>query len=133
MCLPAADEGDEIAGQMLSRLVQRVGLCAQSASMTALASEMLDLVEKGQADIVCISALPPAAVAHARYLCKRLTARFPELKVIIGLWTAKVDFSKARDRVGCGASIQVVSTLADAVQQITQLVQLSPSSLPRRP
>jgi len=34
--------------------------------------------------LVCIGALPPGGLAHARYLCKKLRARFPEVKIIVG-------------------------------------------------
>jgi hypothetical protein len=34
-----------------------------------------------------VSALPPKAALHARYLLKLLTARGTDLKVIVGLWT----------------------------------------------
>jgi hypothetical protein len=35
---------------------------------------------------VCISALPPKALAHTRYLCKRLKQQFPQAKIAVGLW-----------------------------------------------
>ena len=54
---------------------------------------------------------------HARYLCKRLRRRLPEVKLVVGLWDAQGDLNKAKERIGCGA-IRVVATLADAQEQI---------------
>jgi hypothetical protein len=67
--------------------------------------------------------MPPAAVAHSRYLCKRLHARFPDLNMVVGLWTMKGDLKMARERVTCAASVQVTSTFALALEQIGQLAQ----------
>jgi hypothetical protein len=70
-----------------------------------------------------VSALPPAAVAHSRYLCKRLHARFPDLNMVVGLWTTKADLKKAKDRVACSGTVQMASKLRQALDQIGQLVQ----------
>jgi hypothetical protein len=40
-------------------------------------------VDGAGADIVCIAALPPGGLTHARYLCKRLRARFPQRSIIL--------------------------------------------------
>jgi hypothetical protein len=84
---------------------------------------MVDLVEKRKADVVCISAMPPAAASHARYLCKRLQGRFPDAHLIVGLWNAKGDLAKMRERIGCGATTHVVASLAAAQEKIHGLLQ----------
>ena len=99
------------------------GYCALAVSVTKLASEMVGTVEAKQAHVVVVSAMPPAAVAHSRYLCKRLHARFPDLKMVVGLWTTKVDLKKAKDRVACSDSVQMASKLREAMGHIGQLVQ----------
>ena len=123
LCLPARDEADEIAGMMLAQVLEMTGCLVQAVSVTALVSEMVDLVEQRKADVVCISAMPPAAATHARYLCKRLRGRFPEANLIVGLWNVKGDLNKAKERIGCGAATHVVGTLADAQEQIRLLIQ----------
>jgi methanogenic corrinoid protein MtbC1 len=123
VCLPAHDEADDVAGRMLAQLLEFRGYCAFPVSVSKLASEMLEAVEKRRAHAVVVSALPPAAVAHSRYLCKRLHAKFPDLKMVIGLWTAKGDLKKARERVTCDGTVQMASRLADALEQVGQIVQ----------
>jgi predicted PurR-regulated permease PerM len=123
LCLPARDEADEIAGRMLAQLLAVKGCVVEAVSVTALASEMVDLVEQRKADVVCISAMPPTAAAHARYLCKRLQGRFPDAHLIVGLWNASGDLNKARERVGCGSTTAVVGTLAAAQEKIHSLLQ----------
>ena len=81
---------------MLAQVLETRSCVVQAVSVTSLASEMVDLVERRKADVVCISATPPAAVMHARYLCKHLRRRFPKVKLVVGLWDAQGDLSKAK-------------------------------------
>jgi predicted PurR-regulated permease PerM len=123
LCLPARDEADEIAGTMLSQLSAMSGCVVEAVSVTSLASEMVELVEQRKADVVCISAMPPAAATHARYLCKRLQGRFPDAHLIVGLWNAKGDLTKMKERIGCGATTHVVANLATAQEKIHGILQ----------
>ncbi len=78
ICLPARDEADEIAALMLTQLLKQRGFDAQCISVKALASEMLEQVEARQAGTVCISAVPPFTINHARYLSKLLASPVPQ-------------------------------------------------------
>jgi hypothetical protein len=121
--LPAHDEADEISGLMLAQVLEFRGYCAFAMSVTKLASEMVDAVEQKNAHVVVVSAMPPGAVVHSRYLCKRLHARFPDMNLVVGLWTMKGDLKKAQERVTCVGNVQVSSTFAAALSQIGQLAQ----------
>ena len=123
LCLPAHDAADEIAGMMLAQVMKMAGCLVQTIPVTALVGEMVDLVEQRKAAVVCISAMPPAAATHARYLCKRLRGLFPETSLIVGLWNARDELNKAKERIGCGAETHVVGTLADAQEQIRLLIK----------
>jgi hypothetical protein len=123
LCLPARDEADELAGVVLAQLLALRGCVVQAVSVTALASKLVDLVEQRKADVACVSALPPAAAAHARYLCKRLQGGFPEAHMIVGLWNRPGDMIKARERIGCGPTTAVVGTLAAAEEKSCGVLQ----------
>ena len=121
LCLPARDEADELAGMMFAQVLERRGFKAEPVSVTALTSEMVELIGQKKADLVVISALPPSAVGHARYLCKRLRQKYPDVKLVIGLWTVKSDLEKARERINCGGNHPVVSTFSNGIHEIEQL------------
>ncbi len=106
---------------MLAQVLETKSCVVQAVSVTSLASEMVDLVEQRKADVVCVSATPPGAMMHARYLCKQLRRRFPKVKLVVGLWDIQGDLNKASERIGCGAT--VVATLADAQEQIQLTIQ----------
>ncbi len=119
--LPARSEADEIAAMMLAQVLETRNCIVQAVSIASLASDMIDLVEQRKADVVCVSATPPGAMMHARYLCKQLRRRFPKVKLVVGLWDMQGDMDKAKERIGCGAI--VVSTLVDAQEQINLLIR----------
>jgi predicted PurR-regulated permease PerM/methylmalonyl-CoA mutase cobalamin-binding subunit len=131
LLLPARNDADEIAATMLAQLIETSGFRVETISETVLAGELADLIARHQADVVCISAMPPAAARHTRYLCKRLQGTFPEERLIVGLWNAPGDLAKVRARIGCVAAVRVVSTLAQAHEQI--LVVLQPLLARRAP
>lgn len=123
LCLPAADHADEVAAELFVELVEVQGIEASAASISALKSEMLDRVEEAQPNMVCISATPPAAVIHARYLCKKLHARFPRIPIVVALWDAQGDMQKASDRLTSVGASAVVGNTAQAVEEIARLRQ----------
>lgn len=119
LCLPARTEADEITGMMLAQVLEAAEFDVQAVSVTSLANEIVDIVGPKTADVMCVSATPPAAVMHAGYLCRRLSARFPGVKLVVGLWGTTGEMTRARDRIGGGAI--VVATLADAQKEISRL------------
>ena len=121
--LPARDDGDDIANQMLVQLLALRGYCAHAIPVAALASEMVEAVEKRKADIVVVSALPPGAVSYSRYLCKRVHARYPDIAMAVGLWTLKGDLKKAKERITCAAAVQIATTLGDMLDTVHQMAQ----------
>ena len=123
VCLPARDEADEIAAMMLAQLLATSGCAVQSVSFAAAASEVVDLLRRRPPDVVCISATPPVAVMHARHLCKIVRGRFPQVPVVVGLWDARGDLGKAKTRIGGAATTRVVTTLAEAQEQVRLLIQ----------
>ena len=123
LVLPARDPADEIGAMMLAQVLEREGYCAEYASVDKLASEYVELVEKKAVQVVVISALPPGATTHSRYLVKRLRSRFPELKIIVGLWTVPGNLERAKQRLTSAGTPLVVGSLERAVEELRQVVQ----------
>jgi hypothetical protein len=124
LVLPAHDEADEIVGLMLAQLLDFNNYCAEAVSTHVLAGEMAEMVQTKDASLVCVSALPPSAIAHSRYLCKRLHLKYPDLKMVVGLWTVKGDLKRAKERITCDESALLVTTLSSALDQIEQLSKM---------
>jgi predicted PurR-regulated permease PerM len=123
LCLPAADRADEVAAQLFARLIELRGIKARAISITALKGEMLGLVDEVKPDAICISATPPAAVIHARYLCKKLRGRVTNVPIIVGLWDARGDTQRANHRLVSTGANKVVTSYAAGMEELAQLVQ----------
>ena len=107
---------DALAGAMLTQLLKQQGLAAKNALGKLSAGELLDLVEKSDVGAACISVVSPSTVIQARYLCAKLRVRFPQLKIVIGLWGTTEGLTDAARRLrDSGAN----ATLNDAVLQLS--------------
>jgi hypothetical protein len=84
--LSARDELDRAALEMLGRVLDAKKWDLELAPSTLLASEAIPYVEAHEPAIICISCLRPGGLAHTRYLCKRLRARFPDKHIVVGCW-----------------------------------------------
>src|SRR5262249_1064176 len=82
---PAHDEADRLALLMLGQLLDPARWAIESASPDLLAFEVLALVEATGPGVICIGAGPSGTpVSQTRHLCKRLRARFPGVKIVVG-------------------------------------------------
>ena len=123
VCIPARDEADEIVGIMLAQLLERAGYQSQAISIGTTA-EMLAQIKEAAPDIVCISALPPFALLHARDLYKRVRANVPNAKIIVGLWKFSGDPIKAAARFNIVGDDKLAITLVQTVLQVNVFQQI---------
>jgi predicted PurR-regulated permease PerM len=121
VCIVAArDEADHVAALVLARMLEAPEFNPQVIPHPLPAAQTIEQVEAKACKVVCISAVPPHAAAHAGQLCKRLKQRFPELKVMVALWTADSP-DKLESRLRDAGVDVVVTRLPDAVEQLRQL------------
>src|SRR5271157_4377329 len=124
VCLPANDRADEVAAAMLAQLLERAGYAALSLPIAhASLADMLALLEIRPDDVICISALPPYAFPPARTMCKLIRDRFPKVKLVIGIWGFSGDTEKAKARFERTRPDRLVTSMAEAVDQIQELIQ----------
>ena len=132
LCVPARDEADEIVGMMLTQLLERDGYLVQCLS-PAGTNEMLEQVALEKPEIVCISALPPFAVAYARTLYRKLREHSPALTILTGLWQFSGEADKIAARMGMGKTGTVYATLADVMHEITEIDREKTASVDEHP
>jgi predicted PurR-regulated permease PerM len=114
------DEADHVAALVLARMLEPPEFSPQVVANPLPAAETLKQIEAKACKVVCISAVPPHAAAHAGQLCKRLKQRFPELKVMVALWAAEGS-DKLESRLRDAGVDVVVTRLRDAVEELRQL------------
>jgi predicted PurR-regulated permease PerM len=121
---PAHDEADELALLMFQQLLNPSRYRFEIISAEMLTAEVLSVVEQEHIGLICISALPPGPLAPTRYLCKRLRARFPECKILVGRWGLSEDWDKPQTLLREAGADEVGMTLAETHRQVMQWSQL---------
>ena len=123
VCVPANDLADEIAATMLAQLLEQCGHKTLLLPGSALSPEILARLAEEAGTILCISAVPPFAFAHARTLALRLRQSVPGNRILIGLWNTTGDKDVLRERFGQARPDYVVATLREALDQIKECEQ----------
>jgi predicted PurR-regulated permease PerM len=116
VCLPVRDDADEIIGIMLAQLLERAGFSAIAIPIGSVEG-MLGEVVAINPEVVCLSALPPYAISHARGIYRRVRMQHPRAKVIIGLWNYTDDPVKAAIEISGGEQNLICTTLAQITLQ----------------
>ncbi|HWE37964.1 MAG TPA: AI-2E family transporter [Isosphaeraceae bacterium] len=116
------DEADALVLRMLGRLLAPSGcafeILGEADSPLKLAERLTEL----DPAVVVLSHLPPSGLTPARYLVRRLRARFPKLPLVVGRWGEAGDSAGAAERlVEVGAS-RVVFSIADARDRVLTLI-----------
>lgn len=117
LCMPARDVADELAALMVAHLLRRRGRDARTMTAATLLSERLAAIRLDTPELVCISAVPPSAEAHARLACRRLAEDVKGPRVVVGMWGVEIS-DVVRTRVLAAGADIVVSRLDDAVRAI---------------
>jgi predicted PurR-regulated permease PerM len=129
LCLPARDEADEIVAIMLAQVLETAGHQAQYVPL-GTAAEMLAQLKEEKPDVVCISALPPFAIPHARALYFKLRVQDAKLRIIVGLWNFSDDPLKVNRRLGLAEGTRAYATLAELRQALEGAPDAAPVPVP---
>jgi predicted PurR-regulated permease PerM len=124
---PADGKADEVALLTFEKILDARRYRTAIISADMLAAEMVSLVEQKQPRLICIGAIAPGGLAHARYLCKRIRARCPEVKILVGRWGFGGSLENARATLTSAGADRIAGTLVEARHQLLQLGQLEPS------
>jgi hypothetical protein len=120
--IPARDEADEVVAGMLCHLLRRRGITAASTPLAAPLDEVFRAADRSEVKATFISALPPSAIGAARQMCRRIKSRRPDLPVLVGVWRHHSSTDEVEHRLHGSRPDEVVTTLADAVQQMEAML-----------
>jgi len=132
---PAREQSDYLGLQMLQQLLDPTRWHMEITPVEMLSAELLQQVAEAKPTLVVIGALPPGGLAHTRYLCKRLRARFPRVKIVVGRWGLKGNIEQNLEQLKEAGADLVTTTLLETRNQVTAwLPVLTPSQAeaPRR-
>jgi predicted PurR-regulated permease PerM len=124
VCVPARDEADEIVATMLCQLLGRAGYLPECIALARTSAMVIKTVQAAP-DIVCISALPPYALSHAKSVYSQLRAHLPETDILLGIWNYPGDLDRLASRVGVAEHHRVAVSLSQTLSEIAD--QSSPA------
>ena len=130
LAFPADGPADEVALLTLEKVLDPERYKTDVVSADMLAAEMVSLVEQNRPRLVCIGAIAPGGLAHARYLCKRIRARCPEVKILVWRWGLGESLENSRANLTSAGADRVAGTLVEARDQLSRLMQLDPTDDP---
>ncbi len=127
--VPVRDEADALGLLMLEHLLDPDQWTIELTSPQLLASEVIARAEKTRPDVVCLGALPASGLAaHTRYLCKRLRARCPDLRIVVGRWGLRGPTGPVRRELEAAAASFVGGTLVETREHLQTVYGLEPPS-----
>jgi hypothetical protein len=116
---PGHDEADALALAMLKQLLDPARWEMEIMSVEVLSAELVSLAGEKEPALVCIGALPPGGLAHTRYLCKRLRARLPGARIVVGRWGLKGNVEQNEAQLREAGADQVETTLTETRDHLT--------------
>lgn len=131
ICIPARDEADEICAAMLSQLLELGGCNNVSFPLDSDLLHLMQSLELSQDDVICVSALPPFALSHAKTVCRQLRTQFPRTRIILGVWGFAGDAERALERFQAPRPDCLVTTLEQAISAVLVPVAVETASAPR--
>lgn len=113
-CIPGADRADEIGAKLVVTILREHGIPAKAFSR----GEARSLAATADTSLVIVSALPPDAVAPARQVGKRVRAQLGDVPIIVGLWHARGDLQRSRNRLDPIGISRMVTSIASCLSQV---------------
>ncbi len=117
LCVPVRDEADELAAMMLSQLLEAEGMESAAIAVPRM-DEIQGAVAAANPEVVFLCGLPPFAMARAHRLYRSLRGRYPDKRVMIGIWAYTEDVARAAQRMSRGETVPVFTSLAGAMAEM---------------
>jgi hypothetical protein len=124
LACPARDQADRLALEMLRQLLDPAKWVVEIAAVETMTADLVAQVGEQAPALVCIGALPPGGLAHTRYLCKKLRARFPAVKIIVGRWGLTADVEANREQLQDAGADLTATTILETRSQLNSLLPI---------
>jgi predicted PurR-regulated permease PerM len=132
LACPARDDVDAAALRLLASRVLDDGVRLDVTEPGTLTAEVLERVAATEPGVVVVVAVAQPALAHARYLIKRVRARFPDLPLVAACWSPPDDADEACAALLDAGASDVATTLAEARERVLQYRHVRAESAPPR-
>jgi predicted PurR-regulated permease PerM len=126
----ARGEADAVGLLMLRDVLVPLRVALDVASPELLSAEVVRDVQDHGADLVVVGAVPPGGLAQARFLCKRLRASVPAVRIIVARLGAVEDVEVVRQALLSAGADAVGTSVVELRDLIMQFVRIQPEVAP---
>lgn len=116
------DEADALVLRMLGRLLAPSGVEFEILGPAETPLKLAERLAELDPTVAVLSHLPPGGLTPARYLVRRLRARFPKLPLVVGRWGESGDSAGAAEGLTEVGATRVVFSLVDARARVLALI-----------
>lgn len=112
---PAGSPGDSLALELLERQLDSQHWEVRRLSDDVLASDVLAAVAEFRPSAIVLGTLAGGEMTQVRYLCKRLRAAHPEVRLLVGRWGREAITAELRNdinRIGVDEIVTSISAMA---------------------
>jgi predicted PurR-regulated permease PerM len=128
---PARGPADAVGLLLLRDLLVPSRVALDGASPDLLSAEVVDAVRDYGADVVVVGTLPPGGVAQARYLCKRLRAAVPGLRIVVARLGGGDEVEAVAQALLTAGADAVGTDLTDTRDKVLQFIRVRPEVAPQ--
>jgi hypothetical protein len=113
-----------LALEMLRQLLDPAKWVVEVTAVDTMTADPVAQVAEQAPALVCIGALPPGGLARTRYMCKKLRARFPEVKMVVGRWGLTDGVETNREQLQDAGADLIATTLLETRSQLRSLLPI---------
>lgn len=121
LCIAGRGELDGLAAHMVAHALESRGVDAKLVPASALGLHSIGNLDLVGVEVVILSYLNPAPQTYARFVCRRLKRRAPNLKIVLGAWSVAggaAELEEFAAAVGADVAVSTVSAALHAAEQM---------------
>jgi predicted PurR-regulated permease PerM len=127
LCIGGRGALDTVAALLLTHVLETRGVATRLLPATAITMDSIGSLDLTGCRAVCLSYLSPRPRTYARFVIRRLRARAPGLKIVLGAWNPAVEEESAIDLAAETGADAVAGRLGAAADLLEQVAGASPA------
>ena len=127
LCIGGRGALDTVAALLLTHVLESRGVATRLLPATAITLEGIASLDLTGCKAVCLSYLSPRPRTYARFVIRRLKARAPGLKIVLGAWNPAAAEDGAIDLAAETGAEAVAGKLAAAADLLEQVAGKPPA------
>lgn len=130
LAFPAHHRSEEAALKMLPLGPEMSRVAITVGSTRLLAAHVVDKVARERPAVVVIGVVPPGGLLQARYLCRRLKRRWPEVHIIVAYFGRPRDFDALLMKLRSSGATYVTTSIEQTQRQLIAMLNRPADAAP---